>query len=180
MWESACWLFGASCVCVCVCVLLSHVRLFATPTDCSLPGFSVHGILQARILGWLAILFSKGTSQSRDRTLVSCITGRFLTFWVTGKILNHPSLIGFLPHCKTLPGMGIMERVCLCHSYVFPCECFLSCSVCGSQSDIVAEFLSEGIALDLALYSVCSLEERSSGDSHVTILSHDHPSFLFL
>ena len=49
------------------------------PVDCSLPDFSVHGILQARILKWIAIPFSRGTSQPRDRTLVSCIAGRFFT-----------------------------------------------------------------------------------------------------
>ena len=49
------------------------------PTDYSLPGPSVHGILQAIILEWLAIPFSKGTSHPRDRTLVSCIAGRFFT-----------------------------------------------------------------------------------------------------
>ena len=51
--------------------------------DCSLPGSYVHGILQARILEWVAILFSKGSSQPRDRTWVSCITGRFFTIWTT-------------------------------------------------------------------------------------------------
>ena len=51
--------------------------------DCSSPGFSVHGILQARILEWVAILFSRGSSQSRDWTLVSCIAGRFFTVWAT-------------------------------------------------------------------------------------------------
>ena len=41
----------------------------------------VHGILQARILGWVAISFSTGSSWSRIRTQVSCITGRFFTDW---------------------------------------------------------------------------------------------------
>ena len=49
------------------------------PMDCRLPGFSVHGILQGRTLEWIAILFSRGTSQPRDCTLVSCLTGRFFT-----------------------------------------------------------------------------------------------------
>ena len=49
------------------------------PMDCSLPGSSVHGILQARILGWVAIPFSRGSSQPKDRTQVSCIVGRFFT-----------------------------------------------------------------------------------------------------
>ena len=51
-----------------------------------LPGSSVHGILQARMLEWVAIPFSRRSSQPRDRTRVSCIEGRFFTFWATGKI----------------------------------------------------------------------------------------------
>ena len=47
------------------------------PVDYSLPGSSVHGILQARILEWVAIPFSRGSSQPRDRTQVSRIAGRF-------------------------------------------------------------------------------------------------------
>ena len=47
------------------------------PTDCSLPASSIHGIFQARILEWVAIRFFRGSSQPRDRTQVSCITGRF-------------------------------------------------------------------------------------------------------
>ena len=55
------------------------------PTDCSPPGSSVHGILQARILEWVAMPYSRVISQARDRTQVSCIASRFLTVWVTGK-----------------------------------------------------------------------------------------------
>ena len=56
--------------------------------DCSLPGSSVHGILQARILEWVAISFSRGSSQPRDRTRVSCIAGRFFfTSWATREFL---------------------------------------------------------------------------------------------
>ena len=46
------------------------------PVDCSLPGSSVDGILQARILEWVAISFSRGSSRPRDRTQVSRIGGR--------------------------------------------------------------------------------------------------------
>ena len=49
--------------------------------DCSPPGFSVHGILQARILKWVAISFSRGSSQPRDQTQVSRIAGRCFNFW---------------------------------------------------------------------------------------------------
>ena len=47
--------------------------------DCSPPGSSVHGILQARILEWVAISISRESSWPRDRTRVSCIAGRFFT-----------------------------------------------------------------------------------------------------
>ena len=53
------------------------------PMDCSLPGFSVHGILQARILEWVTISFSRGSSQPWDRTWVSRIGGRRFNLWAT-------------------------------------------------------------------------------------------------
>ena len=49
------------------------------PMHCSLPGSSVLGILQARILEWVAMPSTRGSSQPRDRTQVSHITGRFFT-----------------------------------------------------------------------------------------------------
>ena len=45
--------------------------------------YTVHGILQTRILEWVAVPFSKGSSQPRDQTQVSCIAGRFFTSWAT-------------------------------------------------------------------------------------------------
>ena len=53
------------------------------PVDCSLPGSSIHGILQARILEWAAISLSRGSSRPRDRTRVSRIAGRHFNFWAT-------------------------------------------------------------------------------------------------
>ena len=53
------------------------------PVDCSLPGSSIFGILQARILAWVAISSSRGSSRPRDQTLVSCIAGRCFTLWAT-------------------------------------------------------------------------------------------------
>ena len=52
-------------------------------TDCGLPGSSVHGILQAKILEWAAISFSRGSSWPRNQTQVSCIADRFFTNWAT-------------------------------------------------------------------------------------------------
>ena len=60
------------------------------PVDCSLPGFPVHGIFQARILEWVAMPSSCGSSQTRDQTWFSCIAGRFFTAEPPGKV--HPLL----------------------------------------------------------------------------------------
>ena len=49
-------------------------------------GSSVHGILQARILQWVAIPFSRGSSPPRDRTWVSCIAGGSFTIWATKEV----------------------------------------------------------------------------------------------
>ena len=53
------------------------------PMDCSLPGSSVLGIFQARILEWVAIPFSRGSSQPRNQTQVSHTAGRLFTVWAT-------------------------------------------------------------------------------------------------
>ena len=65
-------------------VLIAQSRLtLCNPMDCSPSGFSVYGILQARILEWVAISSSRESSWSRDRTRVSCTAGRFSTIWAT-------------------------------------------------------------------------------------------------
>ena len=56
--------------------------------DCSPPGSSVHGILQARLLEWVAISFARGSSRPRDRTPVSCIAGRHFTVCTTREVLK--------------------------------------------------------------------------------------------
>ena len=59
------------------------------PMDCSLTGYSVHRILQARILEWVTITFSRGSFWPRDQTQISCIAGRFLAVWVTREAQGH-------------------------------------------------------------------------------------------
>ena len=59
------------------------------PVECSPPGSSVYGIFHARILEWVAVSFSRGSSQPRDRTQVSCITGRCFNLWATREALGH-------------------------------------------------------------------------------------------
>ena len=56
------------------------------PMDCSPPGSSVHRILRARILEWVAISFSRGSFWLRDQTWISCIVGKHFTVWATSKV----------------------------------------------------------------------------------------------
>ena len=76
--------FSIVCVCVCVCVCVysdaQSCPTFCEPMDCTPPGSSVHGILQARMLEWVAISFSRGSSQPRNRTRMSCIAGGLLNY----------------------------------------------------------------------------------------------------
>ena len=58
------------------------------PLDCSLPGSSVHGILQARILEWIAVSFSMGSSQPRDQSQVFNTAGKFFGVWATREVLK--------------------------------------------------------------------------------------------
>ena len=73
---------------VCVSVTQSCPTL-SNPSDCSLPGSSVLRVLQARILEWIAVPFSRGSSLSRYWTQVSYIAGRFFTVWATREEISH-------------------------------------------------------------------------------------------
>ena len=76
--ASVCVLVTQSCLTLCHCM------------DCSLSGSSVHGILQAIELEWVAIGFSRGSFHPWDRTQVSHIAARFFTIWVTRQALQMP------------------------------------------------------------------------------------------
>ena len=73
--------FSSPCCC---CYLVSDWCLTpCDPVDSSLPGTSVHGIFQTRILEWVAVFYSRGFSPPRDRTCVSCIGRQILYYWAT-------------------------------------------------------------------------------------------------
>ena len=65
--------------------VLSFIRLFATPWTVACQAPLSMGIFQARILEWIAMSSSRGSSQPRDRTQISCITCGFFTIWATRK-----------------------------------------------------------------------------------------------
>ena len=90
--ETRDWRPGAGALAAQSCVSLCD------PVDCSPPGSSVHGILQARTLEWVAISFSKGSSQPGHRTWVSCIANHL--------ILCCPSLL--LP--STFPSITVFSN----------------------------------------------------------------------
>ena len=101
------------------------------PMDCSLSGFYVHGILQARILEWVAIFFSRESSQPRYRTQVSCISSRFFTSWATREALhirwNALNLMLFPVFFPLSSVLGIYPYCLL------TCTCLLftaTCSIC--------------------------------------------------
>ena len=66
------------------------------PMNCSLPGPSAHGTLKARMLQWVAILFTRGSFQPRGWTWVSCTAGRFFTIWATREVPILPQKINKL------------------------------------------------------------------------------------
>ena len=66
-------------LCAVLCLVHESCPTLCDLMVCCQPGSSVHGILQARILEWVAFPFSRGSSQPRNQTQVSCIAGRFFT-----------------------------------------------------------------------------------------------------
>ena len=96
------------------------------PMDCSPPGFSVHGIVQARILEWVAISSSRGSSQPRDWTCTSCIGRRILYHWATweatvspGKSQNHCLNWGLTPAFLIL-AHAVLIQVHVYETYLMP------------------------------------------------------------
>ena len=106
------------CVCVHTCSVSQSRPTLCNPMDCSLPGSSVQGILQARILEWVAVPFSRGSSQPRDWAHVSCIGKQILYH------LNHlGSPVFYNEHIMRLkvywksifpPSLIKLVLVCLC------------------------------------------------------------------
>ena len=89
--------------------------------DCSPSGSTFHGILQASVLEWVAVLFSRGSSQLRGWTQVSCTAGRFFTIWATQEALSP----------------------CEVHSYSW--STWWSRGICFGQCGVVAQTLGSGV-----------------------------------
>ena len=110
------------CVCMRVCSVAQSCLTLFDPRDYSPPGSSVHGILQARILEWVVISFSRGSSWPRDRTWVSCI-GRWIHYhWFTreAQLQEHACLIFQFSFCrKSWAGLTAILSFCLRSPWTF-------------------------------------------------------------
>ena len=121
--HSSPWLQTLNCnflCCAVLCLVTQSCLILCDPIDRSLPGSSVHGILQARILEWVAIPFSRGSSWPKDWTQV-CTAGRFFIIWVTGEA-----------HCWVFANIftwvsPMSQSFCL---FLISCPC----SICDSSS----------------------------------------------
>ena len=102
--QSTCYWVQAHTAChMCVCLVTQLCPTVCNPLDYSPPGFSIHGIFQARILEWVATSFSRGSSQSEDRTCISCVScfvGQYFTHWTIWEVfLSHDRPINQKMNC---------------------------------------------------------------------------------
>ena len=95
-------------------------------TLCDPIDYTVHGILLARILEWVTVPFSRGSSQPRDQTQVSCIAGRFFTSWATREASVQFSTFQLLSHVWLCDPMDCSTPGFLVH-HQLPEACSNSC-----------------------------------------------------
>ena len=107
-----------------LCFIAQSCPTVCNPTDCSPPGSSVHRILQARILEWVAMSSSRRASQPRDQTQISCIVGRFFTIWTTREVPRHALEQNLKYTILGVPWQSL-DSVC-----VFVCVCVCAESEC--------------------------------------------------
>ena len=138
------------------------------PMDCSLPSSSVHGILQARILEWVAVPFSRGSSQPRDWTQVSCIAGGLEWAAISSSresswLRSNPCLLcllhwqaGHLP--LVLPGKPCISDIIRYLSFCYCLSDFTSLSTIISRSTRVAAggISSSFLWLSTILLCICT------------------------
>ena len=79
-----------------LCLVSQLCPTLCYPMDCSPPASSVHGVLQARMLEWATIPFSRGTSRPRDQTWLSCTAGRFFTNWAIREACFPKKMRGYI------------------------------------------------------------------------------------
>ena len=130
------------CVCVCMCVLAKACLTLCDPMDCGPSGSSVHGVFLARIVKWVAISYSRGSSQPRDQTHVSCISctaDEFLLLSYWGRpiltVLHNTTLKNILCSAYSSISPPSSWSYCCLHSSAFS-RMSNSCNYTGLYSHI--------------------------------------------
>ena len=133
------------------------------PTLCDLMDYTVHGILQARILEWVAFPFSRGFSQPRDRIQVSCIAGGFFTSWATREAEQS----------MPTPRLGLLLTWLCCFHFTQP-----HISVCeigylpSNFMEMVKEFIENNMILNSRKRRRCVLYILLSTDTETHMCSN--------
>ena len=134
---------------------LTKCQTLCNPMDWSLPGSSAHGIFQARVLEWVAISFSRGSSWPRDRTWVFLVAGRHFTIWATWEAPTYSihSINGVymsIPIFWFIPPPSPPD-----HTFVL-CVCV---SICFANNIVYTNFFFR-FHIYVLIYSICfSLSE---------------------
>ena len=123
--------------------------------DCSPPNSSVHGIFQARILGWVVIPFFRGSSLPRDWIWGSCTADRFFTIWATREAL--------LVVAKSIT-QWLKQHAYIAHVHGFEFYRLLNSLVCSEKS---TSFLSSAWSLDRFYISLSSMIS-----TYLSLLTH--------
>ena len=140
--------------------------ILCDPMDCSLSGSSVHGILQASILEWVAVHFSRGSSRSKDWTRISCLAKRFFTVWATqeallGKIccfcVNYASVVKTCLPSKVVLWRGIQGV--LLSQYCFLLDC--------GEGSWLKTLFSCSLRTSLVVKTLIVFSERKENEANV-------------
>ena len=137
-------------VCPCMCVL-SHVWL------CDSSGSSVHGIFQSRILEWVAISYSRGSSWPRGWTCVSCVscTGRWILYWLSHQGNLYIAVYQFIYFIYKNPPCSIYSSFRLhCRPHLWICVFNWSIKLWFQHLNLVCEPFCSGVT-GLARLAMC-------------------------
>ena len=121
------------------------------PTLCHPMGYPVHGILQARMLEWVAFPFSRGSSQPKDQTQVSLIAGGFFTSWATREGLSHENITIFLQSMSLWPIDSSSHLLASLTNVDISTQCFLA-----SLSTVVLYLMVRAFSIWTCVYTFTS------------------------
>ena len=120
-----------------------------SPMDCSLSGSAIHGIFQARVLEWIAISFSRGSSRPVNWTQVSRIAGRRFTVWATREALAY-----LFPYWFAYLIIYLHWHAAVDSHYLLKILCFLKSTTILPSSEIF-EYIYVCLFVDSSVLLIC-------------------------